>query len=241
MSRSMTSGGALVTVRPTRLVDEDLRGWLAISRDGTGSWRYVPAAPARRPGPTFDWCPNGGVRLPELCHRVGPIRPVVSALPWQVGMVSAILRQAGPLAVSTLGQAIAFVSSFHGASALTASRPGSWEAEALVTLGRLAHREWWTGEDMVDEHAASVLGWQLRAWVWGPGAYVDVVGAVQEAVTDVADELAVGPAHPDGTLWDSWQGLCHPALLPERGPGALGLVYRYLMSQARQFDPELYP
>ncbi|MFF7198339.1 hypothetical protein ACFZAM_32105 [Streptomyces sp. NPDC008079] len=143
--------------RPYRVADKHGEGWLRNGPDGT----YT----------TYPLTNLGELTYDQLDDERGPLRPVVNADPEDSAQFNAALTHAGKKAMATFLVALHHtgeeLARLHGSvRALTAGRPGSWEANLLRS------HIVWLGEDIapsrVDDAALLTVKTLLKEWTQGP-------------------------------------------------------------------------
>lgn len=159
--------------RPYGLADRYGEGWLRNGHDGT-----YTTYPAMELG---EWT------YEQLDADRGPLRPVVAIGQEESEALTEALVKAGKKATATLLAAVHHtaqkLTATGSAAALTAGRPGSWEATVFRT--QIA----WMGEDIaasrVDDEALEVAVAALTRWTTGP-TQVELADGLASILGDAA-------------------------------------------------------
>lgn len=212
------------TTRPGRFVDAEFYGWWGVGDEGYVSNR------------------DRGSHVPyeDAVAEHGPVRPVVPAPKEDLVALRLALIGAGRKAVTTLLAALGKTWEARMSvptpgvdhdwelpmRALTAGRPGSWEAVALQEATGFGRDLLHGSPKRVDQAALETITGILWRWTDGP-QYVELAETLGGALARLADEFG-----PEGwsTLADQWLQ-----------PGSMAhddfvLCYRWLYATSEHFD-----
>lgn len=215
---------------PHRIVDSQQQGWLS-----RGDGVYEGYDPTVELG-------EGRLEarpLEEIEAEFGSWRPVVRPADEERAELRSAIETAGRLAIGSIASALDVI--YHEASTrvspsyahrtLTAGRPGSWEAAAVldgVYVGtRLNLAPDATGPDArVHLDARDRIAAVLRAWTSSEDRYTEVPATLAGVVADYADEHGA----------DGWSAIADDGLQPGTPDGSR--AYALLYNGSVHFDPE---
>lgn len=217
---------------PYRVVDADNRGWIT---NGDGTYHgFDPSADLDRERTLIlETRPLAAIEA-----EAGPVRPVVSRSAEDVAQLEAAFAAAGRKLIGSLASALEQIyhearerfgpwdsdptsSAGYAQRTLTAGRPGSWEASAVMDVvwfgnelnlwpregaESVAHmRATGPNTKRVDVAARDKIAAVLRRWVTDPAGYVELAETLAALVSDYADK------HHDA---DGWKAIADQWLQP---------------------------